>query len=195
KCVAGRVSVIGHNKRDFLTLKPDLIGRQYGLDVIGQRGHPGEILFGHVGAGDHGSNLGMGLSYRYVDAGDSGVRHRGPEYCHMKHAGQLDVVNVVAHASDQARILFAKHPAMTHRLFIIICEADGRFCGDTHTGLLESSTSAVAGVSCAAAHWMLLTMVSYPVHRQIWPEIASRMVSALGSGSRSKIGRASRREG
>src|SRR5699024_5608575 len=107
-------------------------------------------------------------------------------YCHMKHAGQLDVVNVVAHASDQARILFAKHPAMTHRLFIIICEADGRFCGDTHTGLLESSTSAVAGVSCAAAHWMLLTMVSYPVHRQIWPEIASRMVSALGSGSRSR---------
>src|SRR5690625_7853401 len=97
----------------------------------------------------------MGLSYGYVDAGDFRVRHRGTEYCHMKHAGQLDVVNVMAHASDQARIFLPKHPAMTHRLFIIICETNGRFCGDAHTALLESSTSAAAGASCAAAHWML----------------------------------------
>src|SRR5690625_5769142 len=96
----------------------------------------------------------------------------------------------MAHASDQARIFLPKHPAMTHRLFIIICETNGRFCGDAHTALLESSTSAAAGVSCAAAHWMLLTMAAYPVHPQIWPEIASRMVAALGSGARSRRARA-----
>jgi hypothetical protein len=33
-----------------------------------------------------------------------------------------------------------------------------------------------------AAHCTDLTMFSYPVHRQTWPDIASRISSAVGSG-------------
>jgi hypothetical protein len=36
--------------------------------------------------------------------------------------------------------------------------------------------------SCLAAHCTDLTMFSYPVQRQTWPDIASRISSVVGSG-------------
>jgi len=44
------------------------------------------------------------------------------------------------------------------------------------------SAALSAAPSCLAAHSTDLTMFSYPVHRHVWPEIASRTSCCVGSG-------------
>ena len=50
--------------------------------------------------------------------------------------------------------------------------------------------SCFEALSCLAAQSTDLTMFSYPVHRQTWPDIASRTSSSVGSGLRSSSHRA-----
>ena len=40
--VARRVAVLGDDERDLLALEAHLVGGQHGLDVVGQRRHPGQ---------------------------------------------------------------------------------------------------------------------------------------------------------
>src|SRR5262249_8519742 len=96
--------------------------------------------------------------------------------------------DVGAAAPDESRILFAQHPTVPARLLVVVDHVVGgrraRFesCHDP--------TSAADSLACRAAHWIERTIVVYPVHRQIWPEMASRMVSSSGSGFLSSRARA-----
>ena len=114
------VPVLGHHERDLLALEAHLVGGQHGLHVVGQRGHPRQALRGQVGAGDDGLDLGVGLGRGHVDAHDGGVRHRRAEDREVQHAGQLDVVDVLAHAADEARVLLAEHPAVADGVLVVV---------------------------------------------------------------------------
>ena len=74
--VSGGVPVLGHDERDLLTLKAHLVGRQHGLDVVGERRHPGQTLLCQHRSGHHQLDLRVGLGCGDVDVGDVRVRHR-----------------------------------------------------------------------------------------------------------------------
>ena len=40
----------------------------------------------------------------------------------MQHAGKLDVIDVVAHPADEARVFLAEHPAVADRLQVVVDE-------------------------------------------------------------------------
>ena len=57
--VARRVAVLGNDEGHLLTLEADLVGGEHGLDVVGERGHPGQTLLGQVRPRHHGLDLRM----------------------------------------------------------------------------------------------------------------------------------------
>ena len=118
--VPGRVAVLGDDEGDLLALEADPVGGQHGLHVVGQRRHPGEALLGQVGAGDDGLHLGMGLGGADVDADDVRVRDRRAQDREVQHARQLEVVDVPAHAADEARVLLAQHPAVADGVLVVV---------------------------------------------------------------------------
>src|SRR6185312_7088313 len=90
----------------------------------------------------------------------------------VQHARQGDVVDERPLAPDESSVLFA---------------------GDRSVGCVKYNACCFflvfahdwsSPASCLAAQRTERTMFSYPVHRQIWPERASRMASSLGSGLR-----------
>ena len=115
--VARRVPVFGDDERHLLALEAHLVGGQHGLHVVGQRRHPGQALLGQVGAGDDRFDLRMCLGRSHIDADDAGVRIRRAQDRQVQHARQRDVVDVVAAAPDESRVLFAQHPAVAHTAF------------------------------------------------------------------------------
>ena len=120
QCVACGVTVLGDDERDLLALEAHLVGGQHGLDVVGQGRHPGQALLGQVGSGDHRLDLGVRLGSGHVDADDVRVGYWRPEDREVEHPLELDVVDVLAHAADEARVLLAQHPAMTHRVLVVV---------------------------------------------------------------------------
>src|SRR5262245_58497086 len=83
------------------------------------------------------------------------MRERAAQDRAVQHARQRDVVDERPLPPDEPRVLLAR----------------------------ERPVSVVhAPASCFAAHSTDLTMFSYPVHRQTWPEMASRTSAAVGSG-------------
>ena len=167
QCVARRVAVLGDDEGDLLVLEADLVGGEDRLHVVGQCRHPGEILRGEVLAGDHGFDLRVCFRGGLVDADDAGVGHRRPEDRHVQHAGQFDVVAVLAEAAHEARVLLAEHAAEAGRLVvveIVVRGRDGvgrcvaRLFGDAHDGLPAESSAPAR--SFAAAHWIERTMVA-----------------------------------
>jgi hypothetical protein len=120
--VARRVVVLGDDERHLLALEPDLVGGQDGLHVVGQRRHPGEALLGQVGTGHHGLDLRMCLGRRHIDSDDLGVRVRRTQDRKVQHAGQADVVDVVALTADEPRILLAQHATVPAWLLVVVDE-------------------------------------------------------------------------
>ena len=113
--VLGDVGVIGDDARDLLTLETHLVGGQHGLGVVGQRRHPRQVAGGHHLAGEHQVHPGDLPRLAGVDPGDPRVRDRAAQDLHVQHAGQVNVVGVVALAADEAVVLAAlaarAHPA------------------------------------------------------------------------------------
>ena len=185
--IAGRVPVLGHDEGHFLALETHLVRGEDRLHVIGQGRHPGQALLRQRRAGDDRLDLGVSLCGTRVDADDAPVRDRGPEDRQVQHPGQLDVVAVAALAPHEARVLLAEHPAVAHRLLVVVLEDPGRTILDGGHDALPAVT--VSGVSVApegsatsptsaaapppfpaaasarprswsAAHWMERTMVA-----------------------------------
>jgi hypothetical protein len=149
--VARRVAVVGDDERDLLALKAHFVGRQDGLGVVGQRRHPREVQALEVLAGDDRAHLRMGECGRRVDRDDARVRERAAQHGAVEHAGQVDVVDVVALAADEARVLLALEAP----------EADGTFLNGGHQAVTSSpapALAAVCAVSCSAAQRIALTM-------------------------------------
>src|SRR5262249_32619571 len=125
---------------------------------------------------DHPVDLRVRERFRGVDRDDPGVRMRATQHGPVEHAGQDDVVEVGALAPDEARVLLALHGAVADRRLLR--------CGGGHPHLLAAARS------CSAAHRTALTMLAYPVHRQMAPEIASLISASEGSGFSSNSARA-----
>jgi hypothetical protein len=105
--VLGDVRVVGDDDAHLLALEPHLVRRQHGLGVVGERRHPGEVALGHHLAGEHQPDARDLPRLAGVDARDAGVRERAAEDLHVQHAGQVDVVDVVAATPDEPAVL---HP-------------------------------------------------------------------------------------
>ena len=105
--VLGDVGVVGDDAGHLLALEPDLVGGQHRLRVVGQGRHPGQVPGRHHLAGQHQVHAGDVPGPAGVDRLDPGVRQRAAQDLHVQHAGQHDVVGVVALAADEAVVLDA----------------------------------------------------------------------------------------
>ncbi len=101
------VRVLRDHARDLLALHAHLVGREHGLRVAGERRHPRELVLGeHIAGDDHDDARQLHRAGR-VDRVDLGMRVRTAQDRHVQHPGQLDVLDVVAPADDEARVLLA----------------------------------------------------------------------------------------
>ena len=57
--IASGVLILGNDEGNFLVLEANLVGGEHGLDIVRQRWHPRQAMFGEVCAGDDGDNLGV----------------------------------------------------------------------------------------------------------------------------------------
>jgi hypothetical protein len=113
--VLGDVGVVGDDGGDLLALEAHLVGGQHRLGVVAQGGHPREVAGRHHLAGEHQPDARDVPGLARVDGADPGVGDRAAQDLHVQHAGQHDVVDVVAAAADEAVVLDASaagaHPA------------------------------------------------------------------------------------
>ncbi len=105
--VFGDVLRLSDHAGNFLTLEADLVGRQHGLRIARQGGHPRELVLREQLTGDDRDHTGDRHRCAAVDALDASVCQRAAHDDHMEHARQHHVVDVVPLAVDEARILFA----------------------------------------------------------------------------------------
>ena len=143
--VARRVLVGGDDERDLLALEADLVARQHGLGVVGDRRHPGEPERLEVLRGDDGGDVRVRERLGRVDRVDPRVGERAAQDRAVEHAGQPDVVEVRALAADEARVLLALQPAEADRSFLRV--------GDRH-----AHASCRVAASCSAAQRTAATM-------------------------------------
>ncbi len=101
------IRVLGDHTGDLLALHAHLVGGEHGLRVAGERRHPGEVVLGEELTGDDGDDARELGRSRRVDRVDLGVRERAAQDRHMQHVRELDVLDVVAAARDEARVLDA----------------------------------------------------------------------------------------
>ena len=105
--VLGAGAGFGHHRHHRLALPGGAVHRhrvlRRALDAgqVRQRGHPGLAQLGDLGAHHHGDHAGQRLRRGAVDARDAHVRHRAAPEHHVRQAGQLDVVDVLAAALRQ----------------------------------------------------------------------------------------------
>ena len=105
--IGGGVAVFRHHESHFLVLEQDLLVRQHGLNVAGERRHVVQVEGFQVLCGDHGEHAGCGKGRVLVDLFDAGVAVGRAHKIAEQHAGQLDVVDIVALSLREARVLDA----------------------------------------------------------------------------------------
>ena len=105
--VGGDVAVVGDDEGDLLVLEEHLLVGEHGLHVAGERRHVVEAERLQVGGGEHGEHAGERLAPCCVDRLDPGVGVGRADEVAVEHAGQLQVVDVVALALDEADVLDA----------------------------------------------------------------------------------------
>ena len=105
--VLGDVGIVGDDARYFLPLESDLVGCEDSLGVVGQRRHPGQVATRHQFTGEHEANSRDRPRRAGIDGLYSGMGERAAEDLHVQHAGQGDVVDVVALTADESVVLDA----------------------------------------------------------------------------------------
>ena len=95
------------HERDLLALEADLVAREHGLRVVGDRRHPREPERLEILRRDDGGDVGVRERLRRVDRDDARVRVRAAQHGSVDHPRQPDVVEVGALAADEARVLLA----------------------------------------------------------------------------------------
>ena len=106
------------HERDLLALEADLVAREDGLGVVGDRGHPREAERLEVLGGDDRGHTRVGERPARVDRQDARVRVRAAQHGAVHHPRQPDVVQVGALAADEPRVLLALQPAEADRPFV-----------------------------------------------------------------------------
>ncbi len=105
--VLGDVRALRDHGGHFLALEAHLVRREHGLGVAGERRHPRQVVLGHELAGHDGHDPGQGRGSRRVDRVDTRVGEGATQQLEVEHPRQHDVVDVVAPAPDEARVLLA----------------------------------------------------------------------------------------
>ncbi len=105
--VGGDVAVVGDDEGDLLALEQHLAVGQHHLLVAGQRRHPVQVQRLEVLRRQHGQHAGQGEGGRGVDRGDAGMGVGAAHEVAEQHAGQLDVVDIVALALREPDVLDA----------------------------------------------------------------------------------------
>ena len=105
--VGGDVLGRRHDRGDFLGLVHDGRRRQHHLLVAREGRHPVEPGLLEVGARDHGQDARDLERLGRIDALDRRVGVGAANDVQPELAGQVDVVDVLAHAADEARVLLA----------------------------------------------------------------------------------------
>ena len=116
--VVGRVLVGRDDEGDLLALEADLVARQHGLGVVGDRRHPRQAERLEVLGGDDRGDVRVRQRPGGVDRDDLRVGVRAAQQRAVDHARQLDVVEVVALAADEARVLLALEAAEADRALL-----------------------------------------------------------------------------
>ena len=98
---------LGHDRGDLLALEADLVGRQHGLGVVAERGHPRQLVLRHQLARDHRDHSRHRARSRSVYGFDAGVSVRAAQDDHVQHRRQFDVVQIVALASQEPPVFLA----------------------------------------------------------------------------------------
>ena len=127
--VRGRIAVAGNHHGDFLHLEADLLVGQHRLHVAADRRHPGEVDRLEIVRDQHRNNARHGQGLGLVDRLDVGMgvgtAHDRPE----QHARELDVVDISALASNEARVFLAQSGSADSLQFFF---ARQRFSGIAH---------------------------------------------------------------
>ncbi len=105
--VGGGVAAVRDDEGDLLVLEQHLAVGQHHLHVAGQRRHPGEVDALELFGGEHGEYAGDFQRLRRVDLLDAGMSVRRAVEIAIEHAGQFQVVDVVALALGEADVLDA----------------------------------------------------------------------------------------
>lgn len=103
--IGSGIAVLGDDECDFLILEQNFLMRQHGLHIARQRRHVVEVERDQVLRGQHRHHAGHGERRRFVDALDAGMAVRAAGEIAKQHAGQFQVVDIVAAALDKADIL------------------------------------------------------------------------------------------
>ena len=144
--VGRRIAALGDHESNFLILEQHLLLGQHRLDVAGERRHVMQVERLEVGRGQHREYARDRLGLGGVDRLDAGVAVRRTVEVSVKHSRQLQVVDVVALALDEADILdplaLAAHSLQAFRALL---------AGRRH--LVHSAASCIATpLSLAAAN-------------------------------------------
>ena len=149
--VLGLGAGLGHHGHHRLALPAGTVHRQRVLRCrlhagqVAQHRHPGLAHLGQVVAVGHQQHAGHGAGLIRMDLLDAHVRHWAAPEGHVGHAGQLDVVDVLAQALGQAFDAAARHG-----------RADvARVVGDggQRTGLLDARLQVFDVAFHALASW------------------------------------------
>ena len=140
------IAILGDHERHFLILEQHLAVGEHHLDVARQRRHPGEIDGFQRFGGEHRDDAGDGGGFAGIDLLDTGVRMRRAIEIAVEHARQLQIVDVVAFALDEADILDALSPA-THAF-----EFFGAFSGGGGLSVHSAASWKATPLSFAAAN-------------------------------------------
>jgi hypothetical protein len=105
--VGGGIARGGDDRGDLLRLVHDGVHREHHLHVAGQRRHPVELVAFQVLAGDNGGDTRDLQRLGSVDRLDRRVGVGTPDDVEPELPRQVDVLDVLALAADEARVLLA----------------------------------------------------------------------------------------
>ena len=105
--IRGDVAILGDDESDFLVLEQHLVFGQHSLNVAGQGRHVMQAERLKVGGGQNSDDTRQSLCPRGIDADDAGMGMRRTDEIAKQHAGQLDVVDIVALALGEAYVFDA----------------------------------------------------------------------------------------
>ena len=128
------VAIGGQHGGHLLAVELHRVHRQHHLGIAHQGGHPGQVVLFQVLAGYDRQDPVDGQRLLGIDALDPRMRHRAPHDVEVKHPGELHVIDVVALAPDEPRVLLAGD-RVSH-------STDFGRCSRSHHSLLARSFSA-----------------------------------------------------
>ena len=147
------IAIGGDDEGDLLVLEQNLAVGEHHLHIAGQCRHPGEIDAFQLLGGEHRDDARHGLGLRRVDALDARMGAARAVKIAVQHAGQFDVVDIIAAPLREAHVLDALSLA-AHALQFLGALDGGWIGRGVHSAASLYSTPLIL----AAAYWMALTM-------------------------------------